>query len=144
MSDHEFSAVMSLIALLADPAAAKARLEELRATIDGAAAREAEANAAHAKLEAERLRLAKLANDLRDREVKIHIAENKIAGDLEEIRKWKRENAGSRLIAVGPGGLTKEPDNTPTPPDPISDRYAEPMGKPGAAQVRKTSARARA
>jgi len=83
-------------------------MAELQATIDGAAAREAEANAAHAKLETERSRLAKLAGDLREREVKVGIAENKIAADLAELQKWKRESRESRLITVGPFGLTKE------------------------------------
>jgi hypothetical protein len=139
----DFDAVLALIKLLADPAAAKARLLELLAAIDGAAAREAEANAAHAALEAERSRLAKLADDLRAREVKVHLAESKIAGDLEELRRSKQETANRRLVRVG-AGLTREPDNTPVAPDPISDRYAPSMGRPGAAQVHRTSARVRA
>jgi hypothetical protein len=124
--------VLALIALLADPAAAQARLLELQAPIETAATREAEADAAHTELEAERSRLAKLAEDLRAREVKIHLAEHKNGSDLEEIRNWKREHAGRRLVQIGAGGLTREPDDTPVAPDPINDRFAEPMGKQGA------------
>jgi hypothetical protein len=138
MKSPEFDGVMALIALLADPAAAKARLVELQAAINGAAEREAEANAAHAALEAERSRLAKLADDLRAREVKVHLTESKIAGDLEELRRSKQETANRRLVHVG-AGLTREPDMTPVAPDPITDRFAEPMGNPAAAQVRRPS-----
>jgi hypothetical protein len=139
-----FDDAMILIRLVSDPEVHRIRLQELQATIDASAARQAEADSAHAKLETERSRLAKLADDLREREVKVHLAESKNESDLEEVRRWKREHTPSRLISVGPGGLTKEPDLTQNAPDPISDRYAEPMGKPAAANVRRTSARVRA
>jgi hypothetical protein len=140
-----FDDLMVLMRLVDDPKAHKARLLELRAAVDAAATQKGEAEAANAELEAERSRLTKLAADLREREVKVHLAENKIANDLTELQKWKRENAGNRLITVGPGGLTKEPDDTPNAPDPIGNRFSEPMGKPGAAQVvRRTSQRVRA
>jgi hypothetical protein len=139
-----FDDLMTLIRLVDDPKAHKARLQELHAAIEQAALREAEANAAEAALEAEKSRLTKLEKAVREREVTVHIAENQIASDLEELQKWKRESRESRLITVGPGGLTKERDDTPNAPDPISDRFSEPMGKPGAANVRRTSQRARA
>jgi hypothetical protein len=138
----DFDAVFALIQLLADPAAAKARMAELVATMDGAATREAEANAAHAALEAERSRLTKLGEALREREVTVRIAESKIAGDLEELQKWRRESRESRLITVGPGGLTRERDTTPVAPDPISDPFAPSMK--GETPVRRTSTRVRA
>jgi hypothetical protein len=140
----DFDAVFSLIQLLADPAAAKARMAELVAAMGRAEDDIKVAGQSFAAVKAEEARLAKLAVDLREREVKVGIAESKIEGDLAELQKWKRESRESRLITVGPGGLTKEPDNTPNAPDPISDRFAEPMGKPSAANVRRTSQRARA
>jgi hypothetical protein len=86
----------------------------------------------------------KLETSLREREVAVFNSEQRHESALEELRKWTKEHAPNRLVTVGPGGLTREPDTTPVPPDPVTDRYAEPMGKPGAVHVRKTSARARA
>jgi hypothetical protein len=146
MNNPEFAAVLALITLLADPTAAKAKLTELQAAIAACDARKAEADAAHDRLETERERLVKLEASLREREVAVFESERRHESTLEEIRKWTREHAPNRLITVGPGGLTREPDNTPiAPADPINDRYAEPMGKPvaiQASQTRKTRARA--
>jgi hypothetical protein len=129
MSDPEFPAVMALITVIADPAAAKARLQELQAAISTAEARKTEADAAHAENDRERGRLAELEKGIRDREVQVHLAESKIADDLKEIRAWRRERGASRLQQVGPGGLTREPDLSENAPDPIPDRFAEPMGQ---------------
>jgi hypothetical protein len=123
----DFDTVAALIALLADPTAAQARLAELKATIDAAAAREHEADVAHAELGNERERLAKLEAALREREVAVFASESRHAAELEALKQWKRENTGTRLIAIGPGGLTKEPDDTPDAPDPITDKFAPSM-----------------
>src|ERR1700737_683103 len=127
----EFSAVMSLITLLTDPAAAKAKLEELRSAIETADARKAAADTAHAQLETklnvECDRLAKLEKSLRDREVAVFESERRHEDALDELRKWKRDRP-SRLVQVGPaGGVTREPDLSENAPDPITDRYAEPL-----------------
>ena len=63
---------------------------------------------------------------MREREVQVHLAERKNESDLEEVRRWKRNHTPSRLVQVGPGGLTKEPDTTVLEPDPIDDP-SEPM-----------------
>lgn len=130
MSDPEnFAALMPLIALITDPVAAQARMQELQAAIDASAARKAEADAAHAENDRERERLAELEKSIRSREVKVRLGELGNADDLELIRKFKQDQARSRLVEVGSSGLTREPDLTENAPDPISDRYAEPMGE---------------
>jgi hypothetical protein len=89
-------------------------------------AQEAETNSAAVALQTERSKLERLAADLRERELKVHGAECKIESDVAELQSWRREQRASRLVEVAPG-LTREPDNTPVDPDPITDRYAEPM-----------------
>jgi chromosome segregation ATPase len=128
MIDSEFSAVLSLITLLADPAAAKARLQELQSASEALEAHIAETNSAAVALETKRSELTAQAAALREREVKVHGEELKFAADRTEIDRWRRDQRASRLEHVGPGGLTHEIDNTPDNPDPISDRFAEPMG----------------
>lgn len=134
----EFSAVMSLISLLADPEAVKAKLVELASTIAAADASKAEAAAAHDELGREREQVAALEKRVRAREVAVGLTEQRIAGDLAEIAKWKREQRESRLVEVAPG-LSREPDETPNAPDPIYDRFAAPMAmtprSPKAARV---------
>jgi hypothetical protein len=116
-----FDDLMLLLRLVSDPEAVKSRLEELQAAGNAAAARQAEAVAAHGALEGERERLAKLEANLREREVVVYASEQRHAADLEKMRKWLRDHTPSRLIAVGPGGLMKEPDDTEIAPDPIDD-----------------------
>jgi hypothetical protein len=122
-----FEDAMMLLRLVTDPETHKARLQELQAAIETAAARKAEADTAHAQLDAkldvERDRLAKLEAKLRAREVELFVSECKHEDALDELRKWKRDRP-SRLIQHM-GGLTSEPDNTPVEPDPISDHYSE-------------------
>ena len=130
MMDPEFSAVLSLITLVTDPAAAKARLQELQSAREALEAQEAETNSAAVALETERSELTAQAAALREREVKVHGEELKIQADRTELEQWKRDQRASRLVHVGPG-LTREPDDTPVEPDPITDRYAEPMTKAG-------------
>src|ERR1700737_5589719 len=71
MNDPEFSAVMSLIALLADPVPAKAKLEELRAAIAEAAAKEAAADRLHGELAARVAELDQREAELDRRESEI-------------------------------------------------------------------------
>jgi hypothetical protein len=126
----DFDAVLALIALLADPAAAKARLAELQAVTAAADARIAEAAVAHAKsanaLADERAKLAKLEARLREREVAVFESERKHERALDELRKWKRESAPTRLVQHM-GTLTSEPDTTQLSPDPFDDSMAENM-----------------
>ncbi len=123
-----FDDLMVLLRLVTDPEAMKARLQELQATIDAAAAKEAEAQAAHAELEAERSRLMKLDENSRARQVAVFVSEQKHESELEELKRWKRQHAPTRLVNVGPiGGLTKEPDTTELAPDPIDDPHSEAM-----------------
>jgi chromosome segregation ATPase len=135
MIDPEFSAVLSLITLVTDPAAAKARLQELQSAREALEAQEAETNSAAAALQTERSELTAQAAALREREVKVHGEELKIAADRTELELWKRDQRASRLITVGAGGLTREPDDTPVDPDPITDRYAESMTPPAAVRA---------
>src|SRR5258708_21412860 len=130
MRNPEFSAVMSLITLLADPPTALGRLQELQAAHDAVAAKEAEADAVIAKIEielaAERKRLGELEKAVRAREVQVRLSEIKHENELDELRKWHRDHAPDRLVRHM-GGLTQEPDTTELAPDPISDRLADPM-----------------
>ena len=142
MNNPEFETVLALITLLADPTATKAKLLELQSAREGLEAQEAETNSAAVALQRERSELTKQAAALRNREVKVHGDESRIAADRAELERWKRDQRASRLVEVAPG-LTREPDDTPNNSDPITDRFAEPMGKPGAANVRRTSQRIR-
>ena len=143
MNNPEFEAVLALITLLADPAASKAKLLELQSAREALEAQEAETNSAAVALQTERSELTNQAAALRNREVKVHGEELRIASDRAELERWKRDQRARRLVEVAPG-LTREPDDTPIAPEPITDRYAESMGKPGTANVRRTSQRIRA
>jgi hypothetical protein len=138
-----FDDVMILLRLVTDPAATQARLDELQAAIQAAASKETEADAARDALEGERERLAKLEAALRERELKVHGAECKIESDVAELQSWRREQRASRLVEVAPG-LTREPDDTPVDPDPITDRYAEPMTQAAVRAAPRHRGRARA
>jgi chromosome segregation ATPase len=127
MIDPEFSAVLSLITLLADPAAAKARLQELRAAQDALLEQEISANSVIASHRAERAKLDAEAAAVRKREIAVSQQESRLATDRDEIERWKRDQRASRLVEVAPG-LTREIDDTENEPDPITNRFAEPMG----------------
>lgn len=120
-----FDDCLTLLRLISDPDACKARLTELRAEIAAAAARQDEAAAAHDRLDVEREKLARLEASLREREVAVFESERRHKRELDALAKWKREHAGSRLIQHM-NGLTSEPDDTPEAPDPI-DRFADSM-----------------
>ena len=122
-----FDDLMILLRLVTDPEAMKARLAELQSAIDASDAKAAEAHAAQAKLDTERTRLAKLDASLREREVIVFESERKHERELDELRKWKREHAQSRLVKVGFGDLTREPDLSEPGRDPINDPMAEEM-----------------
>jgi chromosome segregation ATPase len=128
MTDPEFSAVLALIELLADPAAAKAKLQELQSAREALEVQETKTNLAAASLQTERSKLESLAKTVRQREIAVHQEESRLAAAREEIDRWKSERS-SRLVEVAPG-LFREPDDTPRRADPITDRYAEPMGTP--------------
>jgi hypothetical protein len=125
-----FEDAMMLLRVVSDPETHKARLQELQATIETADARKAAADTAHAeletKLDVERDRLAKLEKSLRAREVELFSSERRHETLLNEMLRWKRERSHARLIQHM-GGLTSEPDTTPVEPDPVTDRFAEPM-----------------
>jgi hypothetical protein len=132
MSD--FDDALVLIRLAADPAAFKARIEELRSATAASDEATAESQVALQNLETEQRRLTALETAIRAREVTVGHAELKQAADLAAIDSFKREQRTGRLVQHM-GGLTSEPDDTPAAPDPIGDRFAPAMHE--ATQVRR-------
>jgi len=114
-----FAGVLGLIALITDATASKARLLELRAQFDAVGIASTKLAAARATFDehAQRIRtdLEAKTSELRRRQVKLRGEEGQFFAEREVFRRQKdaldaREGRG--LIAVGDGGLMREPDET--------------------------------
>jgi hypothetical protein len=138
-----FEDLTMLLRLLGDPEAYKARLEELRSTIAAADAATAEAQVEQDKLATERSRLDAMSADLRKREAAVVLVQKQNEHDVAAVEVWRRQLRASRLVQHA-GGLTSEPDDTPVDPDPITDRYAEPMTQAAVRTAPRHRSRARA
>ncbi|HEX4410561.1 MAG TPA: hypothetical protein VH206_17455 [Xanthobacteraceae bacterium] len=120
-TDSAFATLASLLALVADPKAAKARLTDLER--QQAAAVEAEASlavvkAAHDQYVASTMAaLGKKENELAERELRVLRLE---AALNERIKFWReRVPVADNLEKVGPGTLTRRREVDPPPPHDI-------------------------
>lgn len=139
MSD--FDDALVLIRLAADPAAFKARIEELRTATSAMDESTAENQVALQNLESEQRRLAQLEAAIRAREVAVGSAELKMAADLEEIAAFRRAQRASRLETVGPGGMTRDRDTSePAIPSPftLADPNPNEVSNPAATNTRRS------
>jgi hypothetical protein len=117
-SPDSFGNLMTLLALVADAPASRARLLELRAQLDAVAKASARLAADRVAFDehAQRIRadLEAKTSELRKRQVKLRGDQGQLAAQQEVISRQKaaldaREGVG--LVEVGaPGGLTRESD----------------------------------
>jgi hypothetical protein len=136
----DFDDAMLLIRLAADPAAFKARIEELRTATAAMDEATAESQVALQNLDAERHRLATLETAIRAREVAVKSDELRHAGDLAEIEAFRREQRSSRLESVG-AGLTRDRDaDEPAQPSrfTLADPNPHEVANPTATNTRRS------
>ena len=111
MTDASIETLGDLLTLMTKPVAFKAKLAELRKTIDKAEKATAKLEAAGqvdaARLAADRTEMETREQSVRDREVKVMLAERDLqarAARLEEAgRPWRPER-----VETLPNGLTRE------------------------------------
>jgi hypothetical protein len=109
-----FATLNALIKLAADPAAHKARVDQLKRAIDKAAAAEsklAARSAAHdQKVAKDHAELEERERKVRKREVDLHAREARLAADQQLIEKAKADLRSKHHDPNLFGGLTREPD----------------------------------
>ena len=109
-----FATLNALIKLAADPAAHKARIDQLKRAIDKAAAAEsklAARSAAHDQKIAKDLEdLAEREGKVRKREIDLHAREARLAADQALVIKAKADLRSKHADPNLFGGLTREPD----------------------------------